>query len=530
MSHLASPENESDPVDLTGRSLGDFEMIRRLGRGGMADVYLAIQKSLGRQVAVKVLKPELSKDSTYLKRFHREAKAAASLSHANIVQIHEVGENDGFHFIVQEYIRGQNLKQYLQRHTVAEPVLALNIIRQVAGALQDSHQRDVIHRDIKPENIMLTPEGDVKVTDFGLARVQTDNKSDLTQIGITMGTPLYMSPEQVEGRATDGRSDIYSLGVTAFHMLVGRPPFEAENPLALAVQHVKKKPPPLDKLRPDLPAQFCSLVEKMIAKDPADRFRNPAELLKSIRGIELGNETDWQSLAQRLQVERGSVSLSDTDSLEVTRQLESVFSDTGKKRWLSMSSLLIGLLLVALGGITGVVLAGRNLEAPDDTSVTVAQGNEIVTQASAEEQYIYAYFLTARQSDSERPVSFERAEQVWQEVRTRFPPEESETPAELLARNLWCRRADERLGELYLQYNKWDKAYEVYQRLANVEKTEKRFRTVGLAGQAVVFSNQGNDELALQLLYLIESDRSLLNNFMSGEVNYLNEFYFTEED
>ncbi len=197
-------ENSKTEPDLTGRQIGDYLLIRRLGRGGMADVYLADQISLKRHVALKVLFSELAKDRSYIERFEREAQAAAGLSQSNIVQIYEIGEQDGIHFIVQEYVPGRNLKRYINRNGAVEPVMAINVINQVAMALKKAGDGDnvVIHRDIKPENIMLTPGGVVKVTDFGLARVHraaSEGTQDLTQIGITMGTPLYMSPEQVQG-------------------------------------------------------------------------------------------------------------------------------------------------------------------------------------------------------------------------------------------------------------------------------------------------------------------------------------------
>ncbi|MCP4514909.1 MAG: serine/threonine protein kinase, partial [Delftia sp.] len=183
-----------------------------LGHGAMAEVYLAEQCRLRRRVAVKVLRQELANDPTYLKRFELEAQAAASLVHANIVQIYEVGRVDRLHYIAQEYVQGQNLMEWITRQGPPDLPHALSIMRQVAAALAKAAQQGVVHRDIKPENIMLTPSGEVKVADFGLARVTREGHAvDLTQIGVTMGTPLYMSPEQVEGKPLDPRSDIYSL-------------------------------------------------------------------------------------------------------------------------------------------------------------------------------------------------------------------------------------------------------------------------------------------------------------------------------
>ena len=185
-------------------------------------MYLAEQGSLRRQVAFKVLREALAKEEHYVRRFHNEAQAAAALVHANIVQIYEVGCLEGVHFIAQEYVAGKNLMQLLVRRGPLDIKLAVNILRQVAAALHRAGLRGVTHRDIKPENILLTSAGEVKVADFGLARVtSSDGKVDLTQVGVTMGTPLFMSPEQIEGGSIDPRSDLYSLGVTAYQMLTG---------------------------------------------------------------------------------------------------------------------------------------------------------------------------------------------------------------------------------------------------------------------------------------------------------------------
>ena len=227
-------------LDLSGRQFGDYRLLRRLGRGAMADVYLAEQGSLRRQVAFKVLKRELAADDTYVRRFHMEAQAAASLVQANIVQIYEVGLIDDFHYIAQEYVEGQNLSQYISRKGTPDVKMGIAVIRQVASALCKAAERGIVHRDIKPENIMFARSGEVKVADFGLARIGRGEESlKLTQVGITMGTPLYMSPEQVEGRSLDPRSDLYSLGVTCYHMLAGKPPFRGDTALSVALQHVR---------------------------------------------------------------------------------------------------------------------------------------------------------------------------------------------------------------------------------------------------------------------------------------------------
>ena len=221
--------------------MAGYQLLRRLGQGAMAEVYLAEQISLRRQVAFKVLRANLATDATYVQRFHQEARAAAQLVHANIVQIYEVGCVDGVHFIAQEYVQGLNLAELLARRGRPTCAGRLDIMRQVAAALHKAAEHGIVHRDIKPENIMLAASGEVKVADFGLARLysQDATPTNLTQVGVTMGTPLYMSPEQVEGRPLDPRSDIYSLGVTCYQMLTGEPPFRGETALSVAVQHLQ---------------------------------------------------------------------------------------------------------------------------------------------------------------------------------------------------------------------------------------------------------------------------------------------------
>ncbi len=271
--------------DLTGREWGDYRVLRQLGSGGMADVYLAEQRSLGRQVALKVLRVELARDASYVQRFSNEARAAASLVHPNIIQIYEVGKEADIHFIAQEYVPGKNLAQLLRRDGAFRPGLVLDILRQVVSALCKAHELRIVHRDLKPENIMLSHSGEVKVADFGLARAMNADVETLTQIGVAMGTPLYMSPEQIEGRPVDARSDIYSLGVTCYHLLSGIPPHTGDTALAIAVQHLNSTPKPLATVRSDVSERLSAVVHWMFAKQPDQRPANPNELLSELREL-----------------------------------------------------------------------------------------------------------------------------------------------------------------------------------------------------------------------------------------------------
>ncbi len=269
--------------ELTGTQLGGYLLLRRLGRGAMAEVYLAEQVSLRRHVALKILRANLAVQNAYVKRFRLEAQAAASLVHPNIVQIYEVGCAGGLHFIAQEYVQGMNLQEMLVRRGTPELKVALGIMRQTAAALAKAAERGIVHRDIKPENIMLSGHGEVKVADFGLARLSS-NETRLTQEGYTLGTPLYMSPEQVEGKPLDARSDIYSLGVTCYHMLAGQPPFHGDTALNVAVQHLKGGAEDLALVRPDLPPALCRLIHTMFAPKPEDRCASALEIFEAIAG------------------------------------------------------------------------------------------------------------------------------------------------------------------------------------------------------------------------------------------------------
>ncbi len=272
----------------SGHRLGGYELRTLLGSGAMADVYLGLQTSLGRKVAVKVLRePRHGHREASIERFMQEARAAASLVHGNIVQIYEVGCVDDIHFIAEEYVAGPTLKQWLHERGPLSPPQAVSVLEQVGAALERAWRQKIVHRDIKPENLLVTPTGEVKVADFGLARITLAGEGlDLTHEGTTLGTPLYMSPEQVEGRELDSRSDLYSLGATLYHLIAGRPPFESGTPLSVAVAHVRETPRPLRQLRPEFPEVLTDLIDRLLAKNPDERLADPAALLEALHVTE----------------------------------------------------------------------------------------------------------------------------------------------------------------------------------------------------------------------------------------------------
>ena len=275
------------------RVLGDrYEIHQRLARGGMAQVYLARDRSLDRPVAIKELVPEFATDPSFVERFRREAQAAANLAHPNIVGVYDWGTQDGTYFIVMEYIDGPSLSQVIRRDGPLHPRRAMELASEVAGALGFAHSRGVVHRDVKPGNVLLTGSGQSKVTDFGIARALSSPDEDLTQAGSVMGTATYFSPEQAQGQPVDPRSDLYSLGVVLYEMVTGRAPFTGDSPLAIAYKHVQDQPAPPSSIIPDLPVGVDAIVMKLLSKRPDDRYASAEDLRADIRRFLAGEPTN----------------------------------------------------------------------------------------------------------------------------------------------------------------------------------------------------------------------------------------------
>ena len=271
-------------MSIEGQRLGEFEIIERIGQGGMGAVYRAVQTSLQRSVAIKTLNVELAWDAEYIKRFHIEAIAAAGLSHQNLVQVYAAGETEGLHWFAMEFVKGESAQTRLRRKGCIECGEAIAIGVHLANALDYAWSRArLIHRDIKPDNIFLSGDGDVKLGDLGLAKM-VDQTQGLTVTGVSMGTPYYVSPEQAEGKkGVDLRADIYSLGCTLYHLVSGQPPFTGENAVQVMTKHVTQPVPDIRGVFPACPPVLAEVILKMMQKAPAARQQNYAEVNADLR-------------------------------------------------------------------------------------------------------------------------------------------------------------------------------------------------------------------------------------------------------
>src|SRR5687767_4279270 len=272
-----------------------YRLLEKLGKGAMATVYRAKQESLDRIVAIKVLPKKMNDNAEFVERFYKEGRAAARLSHNNIVQAYDVGYSpEGFHFFVMEFIEGKTLYDVMQPPPVGEgraftEAEALDIMIQMADALAHAHDRGLIHRDVKPKNILLTPQGVAKLTDLGLARATDDKEAAESEAGKAYGTPYYISPEQIRGDVDiDFRADIYSLGATMYHMVTGRPPFDGETPSAVMHKHLKQPLTPADHVNTSLSAGIGEIIDLAMAKDRDERYHTTEEMLEDLEAVRRG--------------------------------------------------------------------------------------------------------------------------------------------------------------------------------------------------------------------------------------------------
>lgn len=464
VSHPAGSTAPTMPLStasLVGSKLAGYLILSRLGRGGMADVYAARDMNLERDVAIKVLRPDLARDRDYITRFRREAKAAAKLNHSNIVQIYEVGEDASRYYIAQELITGQNLREFLDRNGALSPEQAIEILYGVASALDAAAVEGITHRDIKPENVMWSNSGAVKVADFGLARLGNDadgSHADLTQAGLTLGTPRYMSPEQVQGRTVDPRSDLYSLGVMMYHLLAGRPPFEAEDPLALAFAHVNETPQPLDRARgnKDVPEWMIAIIAKLLRKEPGERFQSPGELLDALTG----DDSDQRNKARRL-----------AGAATATARLQRVADDEKRNRQTrrrrAVAICLVPLAFVGLG-----IAAASQVKRESVSDLLLPDA--VPELGSVDEQYLEA----ADRNDAAG----------WKAVPLYFPAGQS------AINQSYASKSSLQLARLYLDQSRPGEAGSALIDLLNDPATDEKYRLIAWARRVQAAQQSGSPE------------------------------------
>ena len=362
---------------------GRYQIVRHLARGGMAEVYLARDLLLDRPVALKVLFPEFATDRSFVERFRREARSAASLNHPNIVSIYDWGEEEGTYFIVMEYVDGLTLRDVIRRQGPLTAGRAAEIGADIAAALQFAHVGGVIHRDVKPGNVLITTS-QVKVTDFGIARAG-DPAESLTQAGAVMGTATYFSPEQAQGHVVDPRTDVYSLGVVLYEMVAGRPPFTGDNPVSIAYQHVREDPIPPSQHNPDVPPVFDDIVARAMAKNRANRYSSADDLRADLLRFTQGHAVAAQPAGPAAAV-TGVIASSRADEppVEMTRIQSGIDGtrvatpsdtfvqvDDRPRARTSTYIVILVTLLALLGGL--LFLVGRQLGVGGAEEVTVPQ-------------------------------------------------------------------------------------------------------------------------------------------------------------
>jgi eukaryotic-like serine/threonine-protein kinase len=334
---------------------GRYEVIERIGAGGMAIVYKAKDQLLNRVVTIKVLREQFATDEDFIRRFRREAQAVASLSHPNIVSVYDVGKEGDTEYIVMEYVEGRNLKEIIRDYAPLSTDQTINLARQITGAIQNAHEHHIIHRDIKPHNILVTEDGRAKVTDFGIARAVSS--ATVTHTGDIIGSVHYLSPEQAKGLQSNEQSDIYSLGIILYELSTGQVPYDGETPIAIALKHLQEQPTLPSKINPRVEKEFERVIMRAISKSPEQRYSSAKDLLEDLNHVLAGRPINHPDISQASDLEAtqthkgmGKV----LAPIAVRDQEPDKSTETPKpkkkKRWIWLTAGII-LLLLLLGGI-----------------------------------------------------------------------------------------------------------------------------------------------------------------------------------
>lgn len=364
-----------------------YEIIERIGVGGMAIVYKAKDLLLNRIVTIKVLREQFASDEDFVRRFRREAQSAASLSHPNIVSIYDVGKDGETEYIVMEYIEGRNLKELIRNYAPLSAEQTINLGRQIAEAIRHAHEHHIIHRDIKPHNILVTADGRVKVTDFGIARAVS--AATMTHTGDIVGSVHYLSPEQAKGVQTNEQSDLYSLGIILYELLTGKVPYDGETPISIALKHLQEAPVPPKKLNPKISEELESIVLRAIAKSPEQRYGTAKELLEDLGRIQSGQPI--RKVEMPVQEDLDSTRIHKSLSSGVNAALtahpkdKEPLSDQPKKRrkiWPWVTAVVILLLLGGSWFWLKSYIGGGTTKVPDLVGKSVLDAGFFVKQAN----------------------------------------------------------------------------------------------------------------------------------------------------
>ncbi len=370
-----------------GQKISDrYEIIKNIGEGGMANVYLAFDGILNRKVAIKILRGDLATDDKFIRRFQREAIAASSLSHPNIVEMYDVGEDNGDYYIVMEYVEGRTLKQLLKRRGTLTMSEVIDIMLQVTDGIAHAHASYIIHRDLKPQNIMITDDGSIKITDFGIAMAL--NSTQLTQTNSVMGSVHYLPPEQATGKGSTIKSDIYSMGILFYELLTGKLPFKGDNAVEIALKHMKDEIPPLRKTNPEFPQTLENIILKSTAKNPKNRYADVKEMHEDFKTCLDDNKKSVPRYLYKYPEQEADEKDIKLDNLKdkefVSDQVaKEIVEDTPKANallWILGIVFLIG--LSGLGYILYTTFKGTpNIKVPDVVNLTVEQAERALLNA-----------------------------------------------------------------------------------------------------------------------------------------------------